>query len=93
MARLSSELIAKIEARIALKEEQLALANAALTELLEGKPIESYELNTTGGDQRVKRRKINEYLVAIDNLEGEIDVLYRRLNGSQIVSQRLRRKC
>jgi uncharacterized protein Yka (UPF0111/DUF47 family) len=91
MPQLTSELRAAIEARIAVKEAQLDAANTTYSSLL-SQSIYSYKLDTSAADQWVQRQKISELQQAIESLESEIDLLYRRLNGTQVVSVRLRRK-
>lgn len=91
MPVLTSELRAAIEARIATKEAQLDKANSTYSSLLD-QSIYSYKLDTSAAEQWVQRQKISELQQAIESLESEIDLLYRRLNGTQVVSVRLRRK-
>jgi hypothetical protein len=91
MPRLTSELRAAIEARIAVKEAQLDEANTTYSSLL-SQSIYSYKLDTSAADQWVQRQKISELQQAIGSLESEIDLLYGRLNGTQVISVRLRRK-
>ena len=91
MARLTSDLEAKILVRIAVKEAQLDLANATYNSIL-AKDIESYKLDTGAGEQWVKNLDLVKIQQAVETLESEIDLLYRRLNGSQVVNIRMRRK-
>ena len=82
---------ADLEARLLAKRAQLLATQAALAELIP-QNIEEYKLDSGEMEQRVRRRKVKELADLQENLESEIDSIYRRLNGGGLVSLNLRRK-
>jgi len=84
MSYLSAAEIARIEALIATKETQLALANATYEKLL-ANDIEEYRFDSNEGSQRARRMKINDMKDQIDSLEAAIEQLSRRLKVGGIV--------
>lgn len=91
MAYLSSTDRARITAQIATKEAQLAAANAAYLDALTNAEVSSYKLDTGEGSQMVSRRNPTQLQKVINQLEAEIERLYRRLNGSGLCNMNLRR--
>lgn len=90
MSFLSATSIAEIQAQIALKIEQLALANATYSELLQ-KQTEEYKFNSNEGSQSARRVKLNDIKDQIDSLEASIERLRRRLIAGGLVNVTLRR--
>jgi uncharacterized small protein (DUF1192 family) len=88
---LSASEIARIEALIATKQTQLALANATYEKLL-AKDISEYRFDSNEGSQRAKRVDLDKMKAQIDSLEAEIERLSRRLNQSGLVNFTLRRQ-
>jgi len=82
---------ASLEARLAAKQAQLTATQAAILELIP-QNIEEYKMDSGEMEQRVRRRKVKELQELQDNLESEIDSIYRRLNGGSLVSMNMRRK-
>ena len=91
MSYLPSATVARINAQIATKEAQLAAANAAYTASLESSDTESYTLDTKEGKQSTTLRSPTVIKKQINELESDLDRLYRRLNGSGLVNMNLRR--
>lgn len=91
MSYLSSYEIARIEALIATKQAQLALANTTYSSLLE-QDIEEYSFNSNEGSQRARRVKLSMIKDQIDSLEAEIERLSRRLKQGGLVNITLRRQ-
>jgi hypothetical protein len=91
MAFISATARARIEAQIATKEAQLAAANTAYTAALGSGDVESYSLDTKEGKQATTLRSPAVLLKAIQQLESEINRLYRRLEGGGICNLNLRR--
>jgi len=82
---------ASLDARLAAKQAQLTATQAAILELIP-QNIEEYKMDSGEMEQRVRRRKVKELQELQDNLESEIDSIYRRLNGGSLVSMNMRRK-
>lgn len=91
MSYLSASEIARIQAAIAQKEAQLALANTTYEKLLQ-KDISEYAFNSNEGSQRAKRIKIDEIKSQIDSLEADIERLRRQLKAGGLVNIVLRRQ-
>lgn len=91
MAYTSAAEIARIEALIATKITQLALANTTYSKLL-AKDIEEYRFDSNEGSQRARRVKLKEFKDQIDSLQSEIDTLNRRLRAGGLNSIVLRRQ-
>jgi len=72
-------------------ETMLETVKATYTAELEN-PVEEYRFDSGEGSQRAKRRKLSELKEQIEWLEGEIDLINRRLKGSGIVTLNVRRK-
>ena len=90
MSYLNSSDRTRILSQIATKEAQLTAANTALTEAL-GTDVQSYSFDSGEGKQSTTRRKLKELQDAVRGLEAELDRLYRRINGSGLVTMNLRR--
>jgi len=82
---------ASLDARLAAKQAQLTATQAAILELIP-QNIEEYKMDSGEMEQRARRRKVKELQELQDNLESEIDSIYRRLNGGSLVSMNMRRK-
>jgi hypothetical protein len=81
-----------INARIAAKTAQLAIANATYLKLL-AQDTEEYRFNSGEGAQWATKRKIKEVSDQIALLESQIDDLNSQLNsGGGLVSFVLRRQ-
>jgi len=91
MSYLSAAEIARIEALIATKVAQLALANETYNKLL-ANDIEEYRFDSNEGSQRAKRLDITKMKAQIDSLEAEIERLNRRLKAGGIVNIVMRRQ-
>ena len=91
MSYLSASEIARIEALITTKVDQLALANATYNKLL-ANDIEEYRFDSNEGSQRAKRLDITKMKAQIDSLEAEIERLNRRLKAGGIVNIVMRRQ-
>jgi len=91
MSCLSAEDRARIEAQIATKEAQLALANATYEKLLK-QDIEEYRFDSNEGSQRARRFKMSEVKDQIDSLEAAIDRLRRKLRCGGLTNIVLRRQ-
>jgi uncharacterized small protein (DUF1192 family) len=91
MSYQSASEIARIEALIETKTEQLALANALYSKLL-AKHIEEYRFDSNEGSQRARNVKLTEVKDQIDSLQSEIELLSRRLKVGGIVNLNLRRQ-
>ncbi len=91
MAYTSAAEIARIEALIATKIAQLALANTTYSALL-ANDIEEYRFDSGEGSQRARRVKLKEFKDQIDSLQSEIDTLNRRLRAGGLNSIVLRRQ-
>lgn len=91
MSYVSSSTYAKIVAQIAVKEEQLDAANETLTSLL-SQEYEEYRFNSNEGMQQVKRKKTEGLIKLISLLEAQINLLYRRINGTAVHNLNVRRK-
>jgi phage shock protein A len=91
MAYLTSDLITRLQARIATKEAQLLVIEAAITEA--SIAAQSYRLTTgDGGSTSTEYRSLHELRNNARILEREIDAIYRKLNGTGIVNMNLRRR-
>ena len=90
MSYLNSGERTRILALISTKETQLTAANTMLTEAL-ATDVQSYSFDSGEGKQSTTRRKISEIQQTIRSLEAELDRLYRRINGTGIVTMNLRR--
>lgn len=91
MSYLSPEERARIEALIQQKEDQLALANATYSKLLQ-EDIEEYRFDSNEGSQRARRMDISKIKDQIDSLEAAIERLKRRLRAAGLTSIVLRRQ-
>ena len=91
MSYLSPEERARIEAQIQQKEDQLALANATYSKLLQ-EDIEEYRFDSNEGSQRARRLDISKIKDQIDSLEAAIERLKRRLRAAGLTSIVLRRQ-
>lgn len=81
----------RIIERITAKEIQLAAANAAYDLAIGSSDVESYSLDTKEGKQATTLRSPTVLQKIIQQLENEIDRLYRKLDGGGIVNMNLRR--
>ena len=81
----------RLQARIDQKETQLAIANTTYQKLL-AEDIEEYRFDSNEGAQRARQVKLSEMRNAIEALEAEIDLLYRRLDCGGVTTMSLRRK-
>jgi multidrug resistance efflux pump len=90
MACITQSTRTRLEARLAVKEAQLAEADtaysAALTE------VKEYRLNTGEGTQQMEYRDLKGLEDTITRLEAQIEAIYRRLSGKGLVNFTLRRK-
>lgn len=91
MSYLSPEERARIEGLIQQKEDQLALANATYSKLLQ-EDIEEYRFDSNEGSQRARRMDISKIKDQIDSLEAAIERLKRRLRAAGLTSIVLRRQ-
>jgi len=89
MSYLTAAQIARIKARITVKEAALAGLDAAYTDAQT--KIKEYRFDSGEGSQRVMHRDLAEFSRQIAVLESEIDALYRRLDGTGVVNMGLRR--
>ena len=92
MSRLNPVYRAKIIERIETKEAQLDTLNETYQEALETGKLEEFRFDSGEGSQRVMYRSIKELTDVIANLEAQINLLYRELNGGSMVVMNLRRK-
>lgn len=69
-----------LQEQLDVKKTQLSAANLTMTGLLE-KEIQSYQLDTTEGEQRVTRQRIDRLAIVIERLEADILQLIRKLQG------------
>lgn len=92
MGYLSAKIRNRIKAKIALKESQLAAANAAYLQALGSADVESYKFDSREGKQETTLRSPSVILKQIEMLESDLDRLYRRLEGGGIISFNLRRR-
>ena len=91
MGYLNSTERSTLIARRTEYEEMLEVVKATyLSEL--AVPTEEYRFNSGEGSQQARRRKLNDLKEQIEWLEGEIDLINRRLKGSGIVTLNVRRK-
>ena len=81
----------RVLALIETKETELAAARTTYLSLL-GKEVKEYRLNTGEGSQWATRIDINTLGKQISALEREIDRLYGRLNGTNLMNIVLRRQ-
>jgi hypothetical protein len=91
MAYLTPALRSRIQLQIATKELQLEAANNSLTAALGNAEVQTYQFDSGEGRQSTTRRKPEEIIRVIRQLESEIERLYRRLSGSGLVNMNLRR--
>lgn len=75
---------ATLLARLAEREDQLELANATYSALLEQK-VHSYTLRSADGEQETIRRKLREIRIEIEWLEAEINKLNAQINGGGVM--------
>jgi len=85
---IRSQIIAKINA----KEAQLAIAQAAFEKALDSSDVESYQFDSKEGKQATTLRSPSVLSKLINDLEAQLERLYRRLNGTGLVSLNLRRR-
>jgi len=91
MACLGTTTRNKIKAKIARLKSQLESLENTLDEAFE-KGIESYSFDSGEGKQSTKYRSLEDLQKSRDKIEAELDYLYRRLNGGNIVNMNLRRR-
>jgi len=92
MAYLPPSQQARLQATLAVKEEQLSLAQAAYSKALESGDTESYLFDSREGKQSTTLRSPSVLSKEIRQLEADIDRLYRRLAGTGLVNMNLRRR-
>jgi flagellar biosynthesis chaperone FliJ len=77
--------------QLAKKRSQLDKANATLEALLDDQ-TQSWQLDTTEGEQRVMNKRVDHLKEVIDALEKEIAQLIRKLHGcGNLVNLNMRR--
>lgn len=81
----------ELKARLAKKKAQLEKLEATYDELIQD-GTESYKFDSGEGSQQAKKRKLSEIKDQIDELEAEIDNIYRRLSKTGLTNVTLRRK-
>lgn len=91
-ASYRSAYITRLQARLVIKEAQLALADTSYTALLAQKNS-AYWFDSGEGEQRATRVKLSELKKQIDDLESEIDQIYRKLSGCPGISSMNLRRC
>ena len=92
MSCLSSGILARINAQIALKEAQLDTANTALIAALGSGDVESYSFDSKEGEQATKLRSPSVLEKIVSNLENQLNRLYNRRDGRGLVNLNLRRR-
>jgi len=78
---------ARLEARITVKEAQLALLDASYASIA-GMTAAEYEIDTAGDTQRVRRVTLKSLDDQIKKLEDDIERLYNLLRSGGIVRLR-----
>jgi predicted RNase H-like nuclease (RuvC/YqgF family) len=90
MAYLTAAQIARIQARIASKEAAVIALEATLSDAMVA--AQSYRLTSADSSTSTEYRSLHEIRNNIRILEREIDSLYRKLSGTGVVTQQLRRR-
>jgi hypothetical protein len=85
---------ARIIRRIEVLQAQLDAIDAALTGGLTagGGYVQSYEFSDGHGTQRAVYRRVSDLQTQQEQLEAQIERLYRKLSGTGIKSLEMRRK-
>ncbi len=91
MPILSTTKRTRIRVSIAKKEASLAIAQDTLDEILANQAQE-YRFDSNEGSQRMEYKKISDLERLIEKLEAQIDWLYRKLEGGNVVELNMRRK-